>query len=46
VKVKTVDLTISLESLSYFLANPSADGVSVDYRDFLRHETEANGAGR
>jgi redox-sensing transcriptional repressor len=46
VKVKTVDLTISLESLSYFLANPSADGVNVDYRDFLRHESEANGAGR
>ncbi|MCI0665781.1 MAG: redox-sensing transcriptional repressor Rex [Acidobacteria bacterium] len=43
VKVKTVDLTISLESLSYFLANPSADGVSVDYRDFLRIESESNG---
>jgi len=43
VKVKTVDLTISLESLSYFLANPSADGVSVDYRDFLRIEPESNG---
>lgn len=46
VKVKTVDLTISLESLSYFLANPSVDGVSVDYRDFLRYETGTNGSGR
>jgi redox-sensing transcriptional repressor len=46
VKVKTVDLTISLESLSYFLANPSADGVNVDYRDFLPVGTETNGMGR
>ena len=46
VKVKTVDLTISLESLSYFLANPSADAVSVDYREFLRQEAGANGAAR
>jgi len=44
VKVKTVDLTISLESLSYFLANPSSESVSVDYRDFLRQETGANGS--
>jgi redox-sensing transcriptional repressor len=43
VKVKTVDLTISLESLSYFLANPSADGGSVDYRDFMRVEPGSNG---
>ncbi len=43
VKVKTVDLTISLESLSYFLANPGADGGSTGYRDFLRHEQNANG---
>lgn len=28
VKVKTVDLTISLESLSYFLAQPNAEGES------------------
>lgn len=41
VKVKTVDLTISLESLSYFLANPSAEAISVDYREFLRPEVEA-----
>ncbi|MBO0721700.1 MAG: redox-sensing transcriptional repressor Rex [Blastocatellia bacterium] len=45
VKVKTVDLSISLESLSYFLANPSTDGVNVDYRDFLRYDPESNGAG-
>ncbi|MBX3277733.1 MAG: redox-sensing transcriptional repressor Rex [Acidobacteria bacterium] len=38
VKVKNVDLTISLESLSYFLARPSATGVIVDYRDFLPTE--------
>lgn len=38
VKVKTVDLTTSLESLSYFLANPSAEAISVDYREFLRPE--------
>lgn len=43
VKVKTVDLTSSLESLSYFLANPSAEAVSVDYREFLRPEVEAVG---
>ncbi len=44
VKVKTVDLTISLESLSYFLANPSAEAVSVDTREFLRQEVTAQGA--
>jgi redox-sensing transcriptional repressor len=38
VKVKTVDLTTSLESLSYFLANPSAEAGNVDYREFLRPE--------
>lgn len=46
VKVKTVDLTISLESLSYFLANPGTDAISVDYRDFLGREAGANGAAR
>jgi len=50
VKVKNVDLTISLESLSYFLARPGggADaGLSVDYRDFLRREEpEGNGQER
>jgi redox-sensing transcriptional repressor len=44
VKVKTVDLTISLESLSYFLANPSAEAISVDTREFLRQEPIAQGA--
>ncbi len=48
VKVKTVDLSISLESLSYFLANPgsqgSEEGVSVDSREFLRREPGSNGA--
>lgn len=44
VKVKTVDLTISLESLSYFLANPSAEAVSVDSREFLRQEAGPNGS--
>lgn len=40
VKVKNVDLAISLESLSYFLARPNADGTIVDYRDFLRVQEE------
>ena len=40
VKVKNVDLAISLESLSYFLARPNADGIIVDYRDFLRGQEE------
>lgn len=42
-KVKTVDLTISLESLSYFLAKPKSDSVNVDYSDFLHVESERNG---
>ncbi|MGH9937914.1 MAG: redox-sensing transcriptional repressor Rex [Blastocatellia bacterium] len=45
VKVKNVDLTISLESLSYFLANPSDEAVNVHYREFLRQDTSTNGAG-
>jgi redox-sensing transcriptional repressor len=45
VKVKNVDLTISLESLSYFLANPSDEAVNVHYREFLRQDTGANGTG-
>ncbi len=45
VKVKNVDLTISLESLSYFLANPSDEALNVHYREFLRQETSDNGAG-
>lgn len=43
VKVKNVDLTISLESLSYFLANPSADAINIGDREFLRHEMAAVG---
>jgi redox-sensing transcriptional repressor len=45
VKVQNVDLTILLESLSYFLANPSDEAVNVHYREFLRQETGANGSG-
>jgi len=45
VKVKNVDLTISLESLSYFLANPSDEAVNVHYREFLRQDASTNGAG-
>jgi redox-sensing transcriptional repressor len=44
VKVKNVDLTISLESLSYFLANPSDEALNVHYREFLRQEASTNGA--
>lgn len=43
VKVKNVDLTISLESLSYFLANPSAEAINIGYREFLRQEAVNNG---
>src|SRR5262245_33262788 len=32
-KLKTVDLMISLESLSYFLANPAHDGGNSDFQD-------------
>ncbi len=46
VKVKNVDLTISLESLSYFLANPSVDAINIGYREFLRQEAQTNGAVR
>ncbi len=45
VKVKNVDLTISLESLSYFLANPSDEAVNVHHREFLRQEASTNGSG-
>ena len=44
VKVKNVDLTISLESLSYFLANPSADAINIGDREFLRQEAAAGAA--
>jgi redox-sensing transcriptional repressor len=42
-KVKTVDLTISLESLSYFLANPVNDGGSSDFQDFMPPDAGSNG---
>ncbi len=43
VKIKHVDFSISLESLSYFLAQPNSSGqtttgISADFRDFLRDE--------
>jgi redox-sensing transcriptional repressor len=42
VKVKNVDLAISLESLSYFLARPNAEGSLEPFRGFLGSEPEAN----
>ena len=42
VKVKNVDLAISLESLSYFLARPLTEGSLEDFRDFLGSESETN----
>lgn len=44
VKVKNVDLTISLESLSYFLANPSVDAINIGDREFLRQDAVASAA--
>ena len=43
VKIKNVDFSISLESLSYFLAQPNSlghttTGISADFRDFLRDD--------
>jgi redox-sensing transcriptional repressor len=43
VKVKTVDLTISLESLSYFLARPQAASVT-NARGLPTHEEPARRA--
>jgi redox-sensing transcriptional repressor len=43
VKVKNVDLAVSLESLSFFLARPTAEGRVVPYRDFLHYDQEENG---
>lgn len=45
IKIKHVDFAISLESLSYFLAQPhtseqTTTGISADYRDFLRNGKE------
>jgi redox-sensing transcriptional repressor len=43
VKIKNVDFSISLESLSYYLAQPNSSGqtttgISADFRDFLRDD--------
>lgn len=46
VKVRNVDLTISLESLSYSLANPSAEAINIGYREFLRQDGAASGAAK
>jgi redox-sensing transcriptional repressor len=43
VKVKNVDLSVSLESLSYFLARPSNDAITVNHLDLFRFETVGNG---
>ena len=40
VNIKNVDLTTSLESLSYFLANPGHDGGQLEYVDLLEFESE------
>ena len=45
VKVKNVDLAISLEGLSYFLARPAAQAVAEDFRDFRRSD-EPSGNGK
>ncbi len=43
VKVKNVDLSVSLESLSFFLARPSAEAVMVNHLDLFRFEAMGNG---
>lgn len=45
VKVKNVDLAISLEGLSYFLARPVAQAEAEDFRDFRRSD-EPSGNGK
>jgi redox-sensing transcriptional repressor len=45
VKVKNVDLSVSLESLSYFLAHPSDEAVTVNHLDLFRFATAENGQG-
>ena len=45
VKVKNVDLAISLEGLSYFLARPVAQAGAEDFRDFRRSD-EPSGNGK
>ncbi|MEP7273681.1 MAG: hypothetical protein ABI882_19440, partial [Acidobacteriota bacterium] len=48
IKVKNVDLAISLESLSYFLARPGAEHALDSFGEFLSTETETkeNGSAR
>lgn len=43
VKVKNVDLSVSLESLSYFLAHPSNEAITVNHLDLFRFEAVENG---
>ena len=43
VKVKNVDLSVSLESLSYFLARPSNEAITVNHLDLFRFEAMENG---
>jgi redox-sensing transcriptional repressor len=43
VKVKNVDLSVSLESLSYFLAHPSEEAVTVNHLDLFRFAGVENG---
>ena len=45
VKLKNVDLAISLESLSYFLARPVAQALADEFRDFRRSD-EPSGNGK
>jgi hypothetical protein len=43
VKVKNVDLSVSLESLSYFLAHPSEEAVTANHLDLFRFASTENG---
>lgn len=43
VKVKNVDLSVSLESLSFFLARPSSEAITVNHLDLFRVEVMENG---
>jgi redox-sensing transcriptional repressor len=43
VKVKNVDLSVSLESLSFFLARPSSEAITVNHLDLFRFDTAENG---
>ncbi len=43
VKVKNVDLSVSLESLSFFLARPSNEAITVNHLDLFRFEAAGSG---